>query len=182
MTNISCKVWYRGKMVAQYAKFTRTGLWMMPLTETRTEQPQATTPSQNQDTGYLPSQNQDTVHLAQSAYSTSTSAELAQYHHQSLFSPPTSTILKAIKNNQLTSFPGLTVRLYNSLPPSTATHKGHMKQHRQNVRSTQSNTETIRDARLNLEDMNPTQEACATQNVDMLPIYQANSLLFQLEI
>ncbi len=44
---------------------------------------------------------------ANHAHVTSTKGELAQFHHQTLFSPPAATILKAIKNKQLRSFPGL---------------------------------------------------------------------------
>ena len=70
--------------------------------------------------------DKNTTAVAFSAYQTTTKPKLAEYHHQSLFAPPTSTILKAIKNNQLTSFPGLDETLLKHLPPSTATYKGHM--------------------------------------------------------
>ncbi len=40
---------------------------------------------------------------------------------------PTFNHLKTISNNQLTLFLRLTAQLSKSLPPSTATHKGHMK-------------------------------------------------------
>ena len=41
------------------------------------------------------------IYYANHAHQTSTKAELAQFHHQSLFSPPTTTILKGLNNNQL---------------------------------------------------------------------------------
>ncbi len=132
-------------MVASCSKFTQTGLWVIPLTWTPTEQPELT---------FLPP-SQDTVRLIYSAYSTSISAELAQCHHQLCFAPPTSTVLKAIKNNQLTSFPELTANLLKRLPPFTATHKGHMKQHRQHLHPTWSNTEAIVNDRIN-----PRHEPC----------------------
>ena len=112
-------------------------------------------PSQNQDTN-------ETTAFDFHAHDTSSQAELAQYHHQSLCSLPTSTILKAIKNDQLTSFPELTTALLKHLPPSTATHKGHMRQHNKGVRSTRIQTNQIKDARLVLDNMNPPQETCAT--------------------
>merc|ERR1712197_233975 len=74
--------------------------------------------------------------VAASTYQTTTKPELAEYHHQSLFAPPTSAVLKAIKNNQLESFPGLDKKLLKFLLLSTATHKGHMHMKRKNVRLT----------------------------------------------
>ena len=44
--------------------------------------------------------------FAHNAYATTTKAELAQYHNQSLFSPPITIITKVIDNDQLKSFPG----------------------------------------------------------------------------
>jgi len=71
---------------------------------------------------------------------TSSREELAMYYYQTLYSPPKSTLLKANKNQQLRSFPGLTYKLIvKYLPPSTATDKGYMVQTRQGVRSTKSN-------------------------------------------
>ena len=167
MTDISCEVRYRGKTVVTCSKCTRTGLWMMPLSETQPAQPVPVTPLVMYHVPTPKGTQQATIHLAHSAYTTTSKAELAQYHHQSLFSPPPSTVLKAIQNNQLTSFPGLTEKLLKDLPDSTATHKGHMNKNRQNVRSTRSNAADVKDARLDLQDMNHTQEACATQEVDM---------------
>ena len=61
------------------------------------------------------------------AHHTFTKAEVAEYHHQSLFSPPEVTLIQAIKNEQLKSFPGLTAELISKhLPQSIATYKGHM--------------------------------------------------------
>ena len=98
--------------------------------------------------------------IAASAHQTTTKPKLAEYHHQLLFAPPTSTVLKAIKNNQLESFPGLDQTLLKFLPPSTATHKGHMHMKRKNVRSTRKKEKEKEDPRLDEDDMNPAQEAC----------------------
>ena len=43
--------------------------------------------------------------------------ELIRYLHQCLFCPPKSTILKAIKNNQLATWPGLTAEAVQKIPP-----------------------------------------------------------------
>ena len=67
-----------------------------------------------------------TCAIAVSAYQMTTKPKLAEYQHQSLFAPPTSTVLKAIENNQLENFPTLDEKLLKFLLPSTATHKGHM--------------------------------------------------------
>ena len=64
--------------------------------------------------------------FAQKSHKTTTKAELAQYHHQSLFSPPVVTITNVIENDQLDSFPGLQKALLKHLPVSSATIKGHM--------------------------------------------------------
>ena len=58
--------------------------------------------------------------------------------------------------------------LLKHLPPSTGTDKGHMHQTRSNVQSTQSNTQDIKDAILDLQDMNPTQGACAAQDRNLV--------------
>lgn len=52
---------------------------------------------------------------------------MIQYLHQCIFSPTIDTLCKAINNNHTLSFPGLTTGdIKKSLPPSTATTKGHM--------------------------------------------------------
>ena len=114
---------------------------------------------------------EELVAVALSAYRTSNKAELAQYHHQSLWSPPPSTLLKAIANHQLDSFPGLTKGLLKNLPPSTATPKGHMHKNRKNLRSTRANPKDITDARADLSDMNPAQEMCSAQESDIYFVF-----------
>ena len=107
-------------------------------------------------------------HAAFSIITTSSRAQLAMYHHQSLGSPPASTLLKAIRNHQLRTFPGLTTELISKhLPPSKATAKGHMVRTRQGVQSTRNQRQQIIDARLQVDDMNPPQEACAADENEM---------------
>ena len=90
---------------------------------------------------------------------TSSQEELAMYYHQCLCSPPKSSMLKAIRNNQLASFPGLTYELISKyLPPSSATDKGHMVRTRQGARSTRSNQKEILDARKSVDDMHPKEQ------------------------
>ena len=63
--------------------------------------------------------------------------DLANFLSKSLFSPRLSTLKKAIKNNFLSSFPGLTETLVDKhLLPSVATEFGHLKQEKQHLQST----------------------------------------------
>ena len=63
-----------------------------------------------------------------------TKADLATFLHGALFSPSPSTLLKAIKNNNLTTWPGLTEEIIKKhLPPSNATAKGHLNQEQQGL-------------------------------------------------
>ncbi|KAL7554888.1 hypothetical protein ACHAWF_018437, partial [Thalassiosira exigua] len=120
--DIGVEVIYKGRVILKEHKDPRTGLWMVPLTSTAQSDTTTTeTP---------------VAQRASSVFDTTTRSELVQYHHQSLFAPPASTIEKAIANGQLKSFPGLTPGCTKILPPSTATYKGHMKRVRQGLRST----------------------------------------------
>ena len=111
--------------------------------------------------GNVEENNDDPSNYAYHAHTTSSKAELAQFYHQSLFSPPEVTLIKAMKNQQLDSFPGLVPSLLKHLPPSTGTAKGHMHKNRKGMRSTRANTAALKDARLDLADMNPPQQVCA---------------------
>ena len=64
---------------------------------------------------------------------------LIQYIHASLFSPSKSTLLQAIRNNNLIGWPGLTIaNVQKNLTETPATAKGHLDQHRSNIQSTTS--------------------------------------------
>jgi hypothetical protein len=68
-----------------------------------------------------------------------TAAAVIQFLHKALFSPTTLTLLKAIKNNQLTTWPGMTTEnILKHLPKSIATTLGHQDQTRKNAHSTQT--------------------------------------------
>ena len=97
-------------------------------------------------------------------YKTSSQAELAMYHHQSLGSPPKSTLLQAIKRHPdlYSTFPGLNYELISKhLPPSEATGKGHMIQRRQGINSTSDNKQAVRDARQDIKNMFLTEHVCS---------------------
>ena len=66
-----------------------------------------------------------------------TKHDLACYHHATLGSPVTSTLLRAIRRGHLATFPGLTINLISKhLPASIATALGHQDQEAQHLRST----------------------------------------------
>jgi len=152
-TKIDCTVTYRGRVVLYAKKCTRTGLWMIPIN-----------PTQHAPVEHIPTTT--TAIAASATVPTMSKDELAKYHHQTLCSPPKITLLKAIKNNQLRSFPGLTYQLINKyLPPSTATDKGHMVRRSQGIQSTSNNRQDILDARQAVDDMNPTEQVCAAHDI-----------------
>jgi hypothetical protein len=70
--------------------------------------------------------------------------ELAAYHHAALGSPATSTLLRAIRQGRLHTFPGLTTSLIiKHLPKSMATTLGHQDQEFKNVRSTTTTNQLV---------------------------------------
>ena len=94
---------------------------------------------------------------AANAYQMTPKAALIKYLHQCLFCPTKKTLLKAIKNNQLVTWPGLTsAAVENYLPDhAPATDKGHMRRQRKGIQTTK---EKLDDALEDLEterDINP---------------------------
>ena len=68
-----------------------------------------------------------------SAYNQRTKAELILYQHAVLSAPPVSTLIKAIINKWLTSFPGMTVdNERRHLLKSIQTPMGHLARVRKN--------------------------------------------------
>lgn len=111
MTNDSLQVWYNGKEVMCGVKCPRTKLWLLPLNDT----PDNITECQATD------------QLAANVYTYSSRAERIQYLHQACFSSTIETWCKAIENDQILSWPGLTATAVRKhLQPLPATAKGHM--------------------------------------------------------
>ncbi|EJK70474.1 hypothetical protein THAOC_08166 [Thalassiosira oceanica] len=184
-TQLGCIITYRGRTIVCGRKCTRTGLWMIPISDDIIpveSTPNGTTqaietaaslsaPTSMRETTTSPYEteyvieSEEVIASMHQLRSTMSQAELAMFYHQCFGSPPKSTLLKAIKNKQLSSFPGLTYELISRhLPASTATAKSRMRRMRQGVQSTRvDNTEVIL-ARQELEDMNPTQEICSTRD------------------
>ena len=137
---IGVTVTYRGTIVTEGKKCTKTGLWMVPIKDEANLSKRAnfmdvTTPN---DTYFAVNQqvNDDMKahfdgnnHFMANAIQTSSKGELANYHHQSLGSPTTWAMLNALKNHptELMSMSGMDKDLITKyLEPSTATAKGHM--------------------------------------------------------
>jgi len=76
---------------------------------------------------------------ANSVYHCTKLADIIDYHHRTMFSPVISTWTKAINAGNFKTWPGLTAkRVQQYLRPSIATSKGHIKQIKQNIRSTKA--------------------------------------------
>jgi hypothetical protein len=75
--------------------------------------------------------------VANSVYELRNTGSLVHYLHKTLFSPTKSTLLQAIKNGHLVTWPVLTEdAIHKHLKLTPATVMGHMNQIRQNIRST----------------------------------------------
>lgn len=166
---IGCIIKYGGKIVFTGDKCTKTGLWMVPISNKPTKLLQMLIPPPQEVLNHLELAGwaQETT---ANIHPTTAQPELAKYlhQHQIIFSLPKITLLKAINNHQLDSFPGLTYDLINKhLPQSTATEKGHMIRTRQGLRSTRADREGILDARKLVDNMNPTEQICTAVDNEM---------------
>jgi hypothetical protein len=103
-----------------------TGLWHIPLRMSPTSP--TPTPSTN-----IPSPSANNVHELR------TKQNIVQYLHQAASSPVPSTWIKAIDSGFFTTWPGLTSDdlVKKHLPKSLAAAKGHLRQERQGLQSTQ---------------------------------------------
>ena len=129
-TRHECRVYWKGKLVLKGTIDETTKLWVLPIA-----------PDGPPKTDVIPDEWSDAVkeqlaHVCCSAYAIKSARARIKYLHQCLFSPPIPTLLAAIKNGQLRSWPGLTARaVQRYLAESPATVKGHMKRPRQGIRS-----------------------------------------------
>ena len=144
------------------SKCTRTSIWFVNINRNR--QLTNLAPKRN-GTANLAMNHGNIQHTDHQAFGaaasipTSSKAELAMFHHQTLGPLPLSTITKAAKNDQLRTFPGLTTDLLTKhLTLSTATTKGHLVRPRQGINSTRKDWQATMDARLQVGDMNPAEE------------------------
>ena len=98
-------VFYRGNVVWKDTRKQLTGLWVLPLKQIgKIAQPR----THNTDN-----------HTANNAYQMTSKEEIIRYLYQCLFCPPKSTLLKAIKKNQLEIWPGLTTEAVQKYLPGS---------------------------------------------------------------
>ena len=124
-----------------------TKLWLVPLHQRK----QLRLTNKNNHTS--------TTQQINNIQQTKNQKQLIQYLHQCLFSPTKSTLVQAIKNNQLLGFPGLTAQaVIRDLPDSTATIKGHLHRQRKNLRSTRKRPQVDKNSTQSTDDVNPPSE------------------------
>jgi hypothetical protein len=126
-TKNMCKVTSQGKTVLQGPRDPHTKLWHLPINPTATrEKIRPNRPATN-----------NIAHIAMNAYTMPTKQQAIKYMHQTLFCPPIHTLITAIENEQLRTFPHLTVEnVRKHLEPSSATAKGRIRMNKKGIRST----------------------------------------------
>ena len=146
-----CVIIFNSCIIMHATKCPTTGLWLVPLRAadyTRQAKPQ------------IP-----TKHLIANIHHTTSQEELVKFIYQCLFSPPVPTLIKAINNNQLLTFPIIKKDIVKILPFSTATQKGHMKRLPQGFRSTRTakpvDPYPLEDMNPSLQENTPCQMFCA---------------------
>ena len=170
-TNTDCQVKHLGRILLRGSKCTRTGLWMIKLTNISKVTLSISNPQQIQTANTL--MQPTTEHIINNVIPTSSKPILEMYHHQTLGSPPVPTIVKACHYNQLNTFPGLdSTLILRHLPPIRATAKGHMIIPRSGIQSTSNNRAEILYTRLQVDDMNPPQHICNANKNEMF-VYDA---------
>ena len=140
-----CLVLYQGNLVMYGVCCLRSKFWLIPLkTQNLCKLKNDIKPNR-------------TTFSINNAVHTSSQQQLIEYLHQCFFSPTKSTILQAIKNDNLLGVPGLTERADNKyLPVSTATIKGHEHHTRKNLRSTKKTKNTANVT--HKQDMEPAED------------------------
>jgi hypothetical protein len=99
--------------------------------------------------------------VANNFYELRNTGALVNYLHKAMFSPTKPVLLRVVKNGQLITWPGLTEQAINKhLKFMPATAMGHMKQRRQNIRSTSKNPVTS-----NIEDESVTPAGLGTKTI-----------------
>ena len=114
-----------------------SGLWRVPIREGVTENN-----CKNENTETLLIERPVPEEACQNVYELPSAEKVVRYLHAALGFPTKATMLTAVRKNWLVGWPGLTVASVNAhFPESDETLKGHMKQTRQGVRSTQEEEE-----------------------------------------
>ena len=117
-----------GKIIAHSCKEPDTRLWSMPALKATT----TITPERSHTVNNTHARMNMIVHHA-------VHASITNYANATMGSPPDRTMLQALDRDYF-RYPGLTPQMYRRNPPhAIESSEGHMKQSRQNVRSTRQN-------------------------------------------
>ena len=121
---------------------TETNLWRVPLIPHVINNNTDTILCDRPPTEFLP-QRPPPTDAVFNVYELKTQPELVRYHHAAAGFPTKPTWLKAIKNKQFASWPGLTAdAVIKHFPESEETHKGHGRKTRSGLRSTKTTSTT----------------------------------------
>ena len=104
---------------------------------------------------YIPKGCIKSNHHAFGVYQSRTAAEMTAFQHATLCAPTVKTLINAINNKWLTTFPCLTAQnVRQNLPKSIQTTMGHLHRIRQGTRSTKPHGEKYTIEELMNEDQN----------------------------
>ena len=136
-----CRVYYTGELLLSGGCGERTRMWKLPIN------PVSKTNMIEDLDLHIPRQRQQgttRVNTANNLYTLPYKHQQLKYMHQSLFSPPSQTIVAA-NNDQLQGIPCLhsPKQVNKYLAPLPAISKGRLKKQRANVRTTRKKTGTV---------------------------------------
>eukprot|EP00804_Cyclotella_cryptica_P012938 CCRYP_002290-RA/>CCRYP_002290-RA protein AED:0.50 eAED:0.37 QI:0/0/0/1/0/0/2/0/633 len=97
----SCRIYYQGALVLTGTRDETTGLWKVPIHPHQPSHP-------NQHSKLNSPHDSPLItapHTAMNMYTLPSKQQQLKYMHQTFFSPPIATLLKAINNNHLQGFP-----------------------------------------------------------------------------
>jgi len=123
-----------------------SGLWQIPRVDMVRNNNMETVIVNRPPTEFLPESPPpiDTIH---NVYELKTQPELVRYYHSAAGFPTKPTWIKAIKNNQYASWPGLTADVFTRhYPDSKETPKGHGRKAPSGQRSTKVTTLALDDS------------------------------------
>eukprot|EP00984_Skeletonema_dohrnii_P002769 scaffold955_cov79-Skeletonema_dohrnii-CCMP3373.AAC.11 len=127
-----CRVYYQGRLVLSGGREPRTGLWRLPINPVSPHRQETV---QGLDL-HIP-MNHPMNDAAMNVYTIPYRQNQVKYMHQTFFSLPKHTLIKAINNDQLEGIPFMKAdMLRKHLADSPATSKGRMKKPKAGIRST----------------------------------------------
>jgi hypothetical protein len=107
-----------------------------------------------------------------SVYELKTQPEIVRYHHAAAGFPTKPTWLKAIKNKQFMSWPGLMANTVNKhYPESKESHKGHSRKTRSGLQSTKMTTTSDNDNKDNKTRANYSVRPTTKQKTIFFKVY-----------